>query len=149
MDLGLTFLPSGDVNLSQPPGRQQRKSGILDVLLDPVVFGVGTDLSFPLGDEDDCRQVTVEGLSVSHHQFFRQYFLMILRAAGGWGVHRLRNFWLTVNSRSDGEDEEKEGSHGDLHPLSGQSGSRGGLADTVSFLAGHPHGALRDRKSVV
>lgn len=51
MDLGLTFLPSGDVNLSQPPGRQQRKSGILDVLLDPVVFGVGTDLSFPLGDE--------------------------------------------------------------------------------------------------
>lgn len=47
-----------------------------------------------------------------------------------------------MNSRSDGEDEEKEGSHGDLHPLSGQSGSRGGLADTVSFLAGHPHGAL-------
>ena len=27
------------------------KSGILDVLLDPVVVGVGTDLSFPLGDE--------------------------------------------------------------------------------------------------
>lgn len=103
------------------------KSGILDVLLDPVIAGVGTDLSFPLGDEDDCRQVTVEGLSVSHHQFPRQYFLMILQAAVGWGVHRLRNFWLAVNNRSDGENEEKEGSHGDLHPLSGQSGSGGRL----------------------
>ena len=51
MDLGLTFLPSGDVNLGQPPGTPQMKSGILDVLLDPVVVGVGTDLSFPLGDE--------------------------------------------------------------------------------------------------
>lgn len=50
--------------------------------------------------------------------------------------------WLAVNSRSDGEDEEREGSHGDLHPLSGQSGSRGGWADTVSFFADHPHGAL-------
>lgn len=51
MDLGLTFLPSGDVNLGQPPGMPRMKSGILDVLLDPVIVGVGTDLSFPLGDE--------------------------------------------------------------------------------------------------
>ena len=51
MDLGLTFLPSSDVNLGQLPGRPQRKPGILDVLLDPVVIGVGTDLSFPLSDE--------------------------------------------------------------------------------------------------
>ena len=41
----------------------------------------------------DCWQVTVEGPSVSHHEFSWQYFLMILQAAGGWGVHRLRNFW--------------------------------------------------------
>ena len=47
-----------------------------------------------------------------------------------------------MNNRSDGENEEKEGSHGDLHPLSGQSGSGRGWADTVSFLAGHPRGAL-------
>ena len=50
--------------------------------------------------------------------------------------------WLAVNSRSDGKDEEREGSHRDLHPLGGQPGSRGGWADTVSFLADHPHGAL-------
>lgn len=47
----MTFLPSSDVNLGQPPGRPQSKPEILDVLLDPVVVGVGTDLSFPLGDE--------------------------------------------------------------------------------------------------
>lgn len=51
MDLGLTFRPSGDVNPGQPPRRLQRTSGILDVLLNAVVVGVGTDLLFSLGDE--------------------------------------------------------------------------------------------------
>lgn len=40
----------------------------------------------------DCRQVAVEGPSVSHHHFPWHYFLMMLQAAGMRTVQRLRTF---------------------------------------------------------
>lgn len=48
---GVTFLWPNAFNLGQVPGRQQRYIGILDVLLDPFVLGVGADLSVLFGDK--------------------------------------------------------------------------------------------------
>lgn len=107
--------------------------------MDPFVFGVGADLSVLLGNKDDCWQVTVEGLSVSRHQFLWQYFLVILQAAGGWRVHRLRNSGLAVRSGSgEEESEEQEGSCGDCHPLRGGRSPREGAEQRGPPGAGRP-----------
>lgn len=76
----MAFLRSTRFNLGHGPGREQRQAGFLDVILDPyfLVVGIGTALSVLSDDEDDCWQVTAEGLSVSHHQFPWYYFLVIL-----------------------------------------------------------------------
>lgn len=47
----MTFLWPNAFNPGQVPGRQQRYIGILDVLLDPFVLGVGADLSVLFGDK--------------------------------------------------------------------------------------------------
>lgn len=89
----MAFLWPNTSSLGQVPGRQQRYIGIPEVLLDPFVLGVGTDLSVLFGDKDDCRQVAVEGPSVSHHHFPWHYFLMMLQAAGVRTVQRRRTFF--------------------------------------------------------
>lgn len=61
VDLGLSFLPSGDVNLSQPPGRQQRSLGSLMYSWTQSVR-VGTDLFVSAGDEAVGAEQTVRGL---------------------------------------------------------------------------------------
>lgn len=106
--------------LVQPFGRQHRYIGIFEVILDPFAVGVGTDLLALFVGEDDCWQVTVEGLSVSHHLLPGHHSLNILYAAAMWSIHRLGNPWLAVRNRSGGEEEgeEKEGSYGELHLLS-------------------------------
>lgn len=47
----VAFLWPNTSSLGQVPGRQQRYIGIPDVLLDPFVLGVGTDLSVLFGDK--------------------------------------------------------------------------------------------------
>lgn len=103
--------------------------------MDPFVIGVGADLSVLFGDKDDCWQVTGEGLSVSSQQFPWQYFFIIRQAAEVLNVHRLRESWLGVRSRCGGDDEEKEGSHRDLHVSAGQCSSRGEQSGGVHLEA--------------
>lgn len=67
----MAFLGSTKFNLGHGPGWEQKQAGFLEVILGSyfLVVGIGIALSVLFGDEDDCWQVTADGLSVAHRQF--------------------------------------------------------------------------------
>lgn len=107
--------PPRSLGSSKLPGPSGIQLQVGDVLLDPGLAGVGTDLPASFGLEDDTRLgALAAGLKIVVYEFARNLPGYIGEAAGGRGVSTK---WCREDLAAEGHGAEKdgEGSPGDLH----------------------------------